>query len=36
MAVFAKVFEISVSELLDFSSVNSKLTYQDYETKSEE
>ena len=36
IAVFAKIFEISVSEILDFSSIDSKLTYQDYETKSEE
>jgi len=36
IAVFAKVFEISVSEILDFSSINPKLTYQEYETKSEE
>lgn len=35
MAVFAKVFEISLSELLDLSKVNSSLNYNDYEIKSE-
>ena len=28
--------EISVSEILDFSSINPKLTYLEYETKSQE
>ncbi|MDR3681696.1 MAG: helix-turn-helix transcriptional regulator [Flavipsychrobacter sp.] len=36
MAVFAKVFEMSISELLDFSSINPKHNYKNYETKSEE
>lgn len=35
IAVFAKVFEISVSELLDFSLLNPKHSYNDYEIKSE-
>lgn len=33
IAVFAKVFAMSVSELLDFSKNNSTLTFADYETK---
>jgi len=35
MAVFAKVFEINLSELLDFSLVNSNHNHNDYEIKSE-
>ena len=35
MAVFAKVFEVTVSELLDFSSIDSSQIYSTYETKSE-
>lgn len=35
MAVFAKAFEISLSELLDFSKVNPKHTFKKYRTKSE-
>ena len=34
MAVFAKVFEINVSELLDFNIINSKHTFTNYEIKS--
>lgn len=36
MAVFAKVFEMSISELLDFSSINPKHSYKNYQIKSEE
>ena len=36
MAVFAKVFEINVSELLDFSSINPKHSYKIYEIKTED
>jgi transcriptional regulator with XRE-family HTH domain len=36
MAVFAKVFEINVSELLDFSSINPKHSYKKYEIKTED
>lgn len=36
MAVFAKVFEMSISELLDFSSINPKHSYKLYEIKIEE
>jgi transcriptional regulator with XRE-family HTH domain len=36
IAVFAKVFQITVSELLDFKSVNAKHSYKRYETKAEE
>lgn len=36
MAVFAKVFEINVSELLDFSSINPKHSYKHYELKIED
>ena len=36
MAVFAKIFEISISELLDFSAVNPKHSYKNYEIKIEE
>lgn len=35
MAVFAKVFEMSVSELLDFSLTNPFISYLNYETKTE-
>lgn len=33
MAVFAKVFEMNVSELLDFTSINPKHSYKKYEIK---
>ena len=33
IAVFAKVFEISISELLEFSSINPKFSYNNYEVK---
>lgn len=36
MAVFAKVFEMSISELLDFSSINPNHSYNNYEIKIEE
>ncbi len=36
MAVFAKVFGLTISELLDFSSINPKHSHKKYETKSEE
>jgi transcriptional regulator with XRE-family HTH domain len=36
MAVFAKVFGLTLSELLDFSSINPKHSYKKYETKSED
>lgn len=36
IVVFAKVFEISVSEILDFSIINPEVTNHEYETKSEE
>jgi transcriptional regulator with XRE-family HTH domain len=35
IAVFAKVFEMSVSELLDFKSINPKHSYKKYEIKTE-
>lgn len=35
MAVFAKVFEINVSELLDFKTVNPNHDFKNYETKTE-
>lgn len=35
MAVFAKVFEMSVSELLDFSSINPNHSFKKYEIKTE-
>jgi transcriptional regulator with XRE-family HTH domain len=35
MAVFAKVFEINISELLDLKIINSNHSYQNYEIKSE-
>jgi transcriptional regulator with XRE-family HTH domain len=36
VAVFAKVFEMSISELLDFSTINPKHSYENYEIKIEE
>ena len=36
MAVFAKIFEMNVSELLDFSSINPKHSFKNYEIKTEE
>lgn len=36
MAVFAKVFQVSVSELLDFSAINPNNSYNMYELKTEE
>lgn len=36
IAVFAKVFEMSISELLDFSSINPNHSYINYEIKIEE
>lgn len=35
MAVFAKVFEINVSELLDFKNINPNHSYNNYEIKSD-
>jgi transcriptional regulator with XRE-family HTH domain len=35
MAVFAKVFEMTISELLDFSSINPRHSYKNYEIKIE-
>ena len=35
MAVFAKVFEINISELLDFKIINPNHNFKDYEIKSE-
>ncbi len=35
MAVFAKVFELDISELLDFKTLNSKHTFINYKIKSE-
>lgn len=35
MAVFAKVFEMPLSELLDFSSINPNHSYKNYEIKTE-
>lgn len=35
IAVFAKVFEMTVSELLNFNSSNKPHVFSDYETKSE-
>jgi len=35
IAVFAKVFNLSVSELLDFSSINPNHSFDDYEVKTE-
>ena len=36
MAVFAKVFKMPVSELLDFTTINPKHSYKKYEIKSVE
>ena len=36
IAVFAKAFNMTVSELLDFSSINPKHSYKKYETKIED
>lgn len=36
MAVFAKVFDMTVSELLDFSSINSSHSFKNYEIKIED
>ena len=33
IAVFAKVFEINLSELLDFNAINTKHSFQNYQTK---
>ena len=35
MAMFAKVFELNVSELLDFKIINPNHNYENYEIKSE-
>jgi transcriptional regulator with XRE-family HTH domain len=35
IAVFAKVFELNISELTDFKTVNPNHTYKDYEIKSD-
>lgn len=35
MAVFAKVFELSISELIDFKTINPNHSYKDYEIKSD-
>ena len=35
IAVFSKVFEIEISELLNFKKQNSKLSYEDYKLKTE-
>lgn len=35
IAVFAKVFGMSISELLDLSSIDSKHSYESYEIKTE-
>jgi transcriptional regulator with XRE-family HTH domain len=35
IAVFAKVFELNISELIDFKAVNPNHTYKDYEIKSD-
>ena len=36
IAVFAKVFDMSISELLDFSSINPNHSYKNYQIKTEE
>jgi len=36
MAVFAKIFEMNISELLDFSSINPKHSFKNYEIKTKE
>ena len=33
IAVFAKVFEINLSELLDFNAINTKHSFHNYQTK---
>lgn len=35
MAVFAKVFEVNISELLDLKTINPNHNYKNYEIKSE-
>lgn len=35
IAVFSKAFEIDISDLLNFKNQNSKLSYHDYELKTE-
>jgi transcriptional regulator with XRE-family HTH domain len=35
IAVFARVFELTVSQLLDFKEINPKHNYKNYETKAE-
>ncbi len=35
IAVFAKVFEMDLSDLLNFKNQNPKLSYQDYELKTD-
>ncbi|CAM3679984.1 helix-turn-helix domain-containing protein [Flavobacterium saliperosum] len=35
MAIFAKIFEVNLSELLDFESINPNHSFSDYELKSE-
>lgn len=35
MAIFAKIFQLTVSELLDFSTINPEHSYENYEVKSE-
>ena len=35
IAVFARVFELTISQLLDFKEINTKHTYKAYETKAE-
>jgi transcriptional regulator with XRE-family HTH domain len=36
IAVFAKMFKMTVSELLDFSSINPKHSFKNYEIKTED
>jgi transcriptional regulator with XRE-family HTH domain len=36
MAVFAKVFEITISELLDLTTVNPEHSYKNYQSKTED
>jgi transcriptional regulator with XRE-family HTH domain len=35
MAVFAKVFELNISELIDFKTINPNHSYKNYEIKSD-
>lgn len=35
MAVFAKVFQLTISELIDFKTTNPNHSYKDYEIKSD-